>query len=596
MPRSLAPDEDIMTTTGDVQITVADGTAGIVVVPSQSVQVVIGCATAGTVGQVVATRSLSTLTSSFTSGPLPEASGLAIQAGGTVLAIRATTATAGFINGTTQIIPAITATNTSSPIQVTSTAHGLITGDVVTISGVVGQTGANGTFQVTVLTANTFTLNNSTSVGAWVSGGTIAFTGGVVTATGTSAMWFTGAALDYYHPQVTIVAGGTVAVAGITFKISLDAGRTYGPTIALGTALTYAITGTGLTVNFQTGKTLVAGDYVRSSTTGPEPDAAGVAVALAALQASPYAATGWGSIHIVGTFAASDAAAFQASGATSLDSLATGDIYTGAIFSCRDAKPPTAWGGLGETEAAWMAAIELDFISSSCKRLSCSAGHYNMPSAFPTAIASVPRFRRPLSWAYAARQVTIPAQRHAGRVKDGALAQIVVDATSDPSDGFLYHDERINPGLDFKTGGAGRFTSARTRVGLGSSGLGYYIVNPLTLAPLGSDFWMFPYRLVMDVACDIAHGAGQQVVNDDLRANANGTLSDRDALAIKNAVLAALNTGMTNVGMISGCEVAVDQTQNILVTSTVVITIRILARGYALQETVTIGFANQLAA
>jgi hypothetical protein len=585
-----------MTTTGDVEITVADGTAGIVVVPSASVQVVIGCATAGTVGQVVATRSLSTLTSSFTSGPLPEAAALAVQAEGTVLAIRATTATPGFVNGTTQSIPAVSATNTSSPIQVTSTAHGLITGDVVTIAGIVGQTGANGTFQIVVVTANTFTLTGSTSVGAWVSGGMITFTGGVQTGTGTSAMWFTGAALDGYHPQATIVAGGTVATAGITFKLSLDAGRTFGPTIALGTATTYALTGTGLTLNFQTTKTLVAGDYVRSSTTAPAPNAAGIASALASLQASPYALTGWGSIHIVGTFSAADAAAFQTSGSTSLDSLATGEIYTGAIFSCRDAIPPTTWGGLGETEATWMAAIELDFLSTSAKRLSCAAGFYNMATAFPTAIASVPRLRRPLSWAYAARQVAIPAQRHAGRVSDGALAQIVVDAANDPTDGFIYHDERINPGLDWKTGGAGRFTSARTRVGLGSSGLGYYIVNPLTLAPLGTDFWMWPFRAVMDVACDIAHGAGQQVINNDLRANLNGTLSDKDARAIRSGVLSALNAGMTSVAMISGCEVTVDQSQNIITTSTVIITVRILGRAYALEEQVSIGFTNQLAA
>ena len=66
----------------------------------------------------------------------------------------------------------ITGTDTSSPILITSASHGLTTGTRVTITGVVGQTGANGTFVITNVSANTFTLDGSTSVGAWVSGGT----------------------------------------------------------------------------------------------------------------------------------------------------------------------------------------------------------------------------------------------------------------------------------------------------------------------------------------------------------------------------------------------------------------------------------------
>jgi hypothetical protein len=580
------------TTTGDVELTILDGTAGVVIVPAASVQVVIGCATAGTVGAIVATRSLTTLTSSFTSGPLVEAAGLTVQAGGTVLAMRATTATAGSINGTTQVVPAITATDTSSPILVTSTAHGLVTGDVVTITGTVGQTGANGTFKITKVSADTFTLDNSTSAGAWVSGGAITFTGTVQTGTGTSVMTYTGTPVDDLYPMVRTKAGGTVGVAGITIEISFDAGRTFGPTIALGTAIAYTLTGTGLTINFATGKTLIAGDYARCSTTAPMWDAAGLAAAIASLAASPYALTGWGSIHLVGVTTAALAATAQ----TALDTLAGDYLFTGVFASFRDAIAPTAWGGLGETDAVWMASINAAITATSAKRVLATGGHYNMPSAFPTAIASVPRYRRPLAWALAARQVAIPQQRHAGRVKDGALAQIVVDPVNDPLDGFNYHDERTNPGLDFKTGGAGRFTSARTRIGLGSSGGGFFIVNPLTLAPLGSDFWMWPYRAVMDVACGITHQAGQAFVNDDLRTNANGTLSDKDALAIKNATTSALTVGMTNVAMISGVQVAVDQSQNINITGTVVITVTILARGYVLQESVSIGYANQLAA
>ena len=583
-------------TTGDVELTLLDGTAGIVVVPSSRIQVVLGCATAGIVGQIVPTGSLATLASSFTSGPLPEAAALAVQAGGVVLAMRVTTATPGSINGPARTIPAITATNTSSPIQVTAVAHGLATGDVVTIAGTVGQTGANGTFVITVLSADTFTLGGSTSVGAWVSGGTITFTGTVQTGTGTSVMTLSGTPLDDFYPMVRIKAGGTVGTAGITFELSLDAGRNFGPTLALGTAVSYALAGTGLAWNFSTGKTLVAGDYARASTAGPAWNAAGIVAALAALAASPYAQTGWGSIHIVGVSAAADAAAFQTSGATSLDSLATGHIFTGAFLTWRDASPPAAWGGTGETEAAWMSAIEADITATSCRRLLGCAGFYNMPSAYPTAYASTPRARRPLTWAFAARQVGIPPQRHAGRVKDGALAQIVVDPVLDPNDGFIYHDERVNPGLDFKTGGAGRFTSARTRVGLGSSGLGYYVVNPLTLAPLGSDYWMWPYRAVMDVACGVVFQVGQTEINDDLVTQKNGTLPPSTVKELNSAFDGALAREMTSVAMISGATASVSPTANVRATGKVPVTVTISARAYVLEEDISLGFANPLTA
>lgn len=71
----------------------------------------------------------------------------------------------------------ITAATNASPIVVTSAAHGLSTGTRVTVAGVTGNTAANGTFTVTVLDPNTFSLNGSTGNGAYVSGGTWHATG-----------------------------------------------------------------------------------------------------------------------------------------------------------------------------------------------------------------------------------------------------------------------------------------------------------------------------------------------------------------------------------------------------------------------------------
>jgi hypothetical protein len=66
---------------------------------------------------------------------------------------------------------AITGATNASPISITDPAHGYSTGQTVQIAGVGGNTAANGTWVITVVDANTFTLNGSIGNGAYTSGG-----------------------------------------------------------------------------------------------------------------------------------------------------------------------------------------------------------------------------------------------------------------------------------------------------------------------------------------------------------------------------------------------------------------------------------------
>lgn len=66
----------------------------------------------------------------------------------------------------------ITGATNASPIVITSTSHGLTNGTRVTVTGVGGNTAANGTFLVANKTDNTFELAGSTGNGAYTSGGT----------------------------------------------------------------------------------------------------------------------------------------------------------------------------------------------------------------------------------------------------------------------------------------------------------------------------------------------------------------------------------------------------------------------------------------
>lgn len=395
-------------------------------------------------------------------------------------------------------------------------------------------------------------------------------------------------AFDDYNVMLKIITGGTRGTAGITFQLSLDAGRTFGPTIALGTAITYAIANTGITLNFAAG-TFVAGDYLRFTTTAPSWNVAGIQTALVAFGNSAYAIAGVGTMHVVGGSSSTSGAFRGAAGSDAtaiqgyLDTLVTGFSYNRLILSARDALAPTAWGGSGETDATWTGVITTDYSAVSAKRICANGGYYNTQSQIPTAIAGAPKYRRPLAWSLAARQVAIPSQRHAGRVRDGSLSFIVIDPVNDPKDGFVYHDDFATPTLD-----VARFTSARMRKGLP----GYYIVNPKLMSPAGSDFDILPKGLVMDVACTVVHQTGQQEINDDLRTTSAGTLYPPDAITIQNRILSKLKDATVAKSMCSAVGVVVDQTNNVQNTSTVNIAVTVQGKAYVLQEDVTIGFGS----
>lgn len=64
------------------------------------------------------------------------------------------------------------ATNATPIVITTATAHGLVSGVGVTNADILGNTGANGTFVVTVIDSTSFSLTGSVGNGAYSGGGT----------------------------------------------------------------------------------------------------------------------------------------------------------------------------------------------------------------------------------------------------------------------------------------------------------------------------------------------------------------------------------------------------------------------------------------
>lgn len=465
-----------------------------------------------------------------------------------------------------------------------------------TVAVVIGAC-SSGTAAQVVATRNANTLATAVGYGPAVDqaamiiavGGTVLFmksattTPGVAsavtaTAAGTSVVTVTGAPNDAYLCKLVYTAAGTIGTTGIRFKFSVDAGRTYGPEIALGTATTYAVTGTGLTLNFAAGTALLAGTQTFGCTEPLTSDAS-VQACLVALEASPYATTGWGSMRIVGPRVGASASTIQGY----LDTMVTTKTWPRAIIEVRDNLLPTAYGGAGETDAVWAAAIALDYSAVSAKRICAAAGNYNMPSQYPIAAAGTPRMRRNLAFAQVCREVSIRPQNHSGRVSDGALAQIIVDPTNDPSDGFNYHDEFNAPALD-----VARFTSARKRKGKP----GFFVVNPRLMSPGGSVFTLLPLGRVMDIGCSLLYQVNSENINQDVRLNTNGTINEIEAQGIESVVRGVLRDQMLAKSMISDFTYAIDRTNNVRSTSTVNYSATLYSRGYILEIDGTIGFGS----
>ena len=71
----------------------------------------------------------------------------------------------------------VSAASNTSPIVITADDHGFLTGDIVQIAGVAGNTATNGSFVLTYLSANSFGLDNSNGNGAYTSGGVVTHVG-----------------------------------------------------------------------------------------------------------------------------------------------------------------------------------------------------------------------------------------------------------------------------------------------------------------------------------------------------------------------------------------------------------------------------------
>jgi hypothetical protein len=392
--------------------------------------------------------------------------------------------------------------------------------------------------------------------------------------TSTSVVTITGTPNDTYYAGVKVIApaaaSGTIGTAGIQFQVSLDNFRTIYQTVNLGTATTYVIPNTGLTVNFAAG-TLNPSDLFTWISFEPTWSDATVTSALQTLIGVNVPT--YEDILVAGAAASSNASNFD----TNATFLFNQKRFTRILGQARDA----TWGGTStETEVAWMTSIEADYAVFQSSRVGITGGHYN----FISPISSV-QYRRPLLWGAGARDSAVSLEVDLGEVDLGSIPMVL---PSTP-DGFIYHDESVISGLD-----SSRFMSMWSLQGLP----GLYVKNPNLMAQPGSDFKWLQYGHVVDAACVVAYQFFVLQLSKKVRVNAaTGSILAQDANKLQaacNAKLSAALLGKVSpaIGTTPNPSTIVDQTNNILSTQQLNVTISIVPLAYPKVISVTITFLN----
>lgn len=370
----------------------------------------------------------------------------------------------------------------------------------------------------------------------------------VLTTTSTSA-------LDTYSVKVLVVAGGTNPAAGTaTIRVSLDNGLNYGPTVALPTSGAYTVPNTGVVLNFSAA-TLVAADTYTFTTTAPSFSTSEFNTSYDAAVLDQTA--DFFGIGLIGVPADATAAqGFFSAFDTKLAGSATLFRYI--------------WGAM-QSHSASDAQLKTDFASltSTSKRLSVATGTARLQSA-----VGAYQTDRPLLYSMLARAALAPPSEDLGRVASGALLGVTA----------LSRNEALTNTLDDFG-----FCTARTHIGLG----GFYLTNGNLLTDPSSDYQYVQHRRVMDIACKLTRMGMLKFLNDSVRVKtSDGTILEADARRIENYVEGIVRAGTTQLGYASDVSIAVIRTDNILSTSTLRVTIRLIPLGYLKAIDVTIGFFN----
>jgi hypothetical protein len=361
-----------------------------------------------------------------------------------------------------------------------------------------------------------------------------------------------GTPLETYQGRIEFLTAGEIGVDGITYRVSLDGGKTWQSPASLGVATSIVLvdkradettTPTGVTIALTGTETVAVDTAITFRTTAPRVAIADVLAAIDVLAASSFKQRGWKFLHIVGTYSASEMAQVN----TKLLALQASKQWFYAMMSFRDKRPH-------ETEAAWKASIADDRASVNLNRIASYAGYARGVTCPITNRLD----RRPAAWLDAVRRLCVDINVESGRVKDGPLGSEVngnVGGETSSGDVVLYEDgTRVEYDADEdSTLPDVRISTLRTFT---NGGAGVHFTGSMLATGPQSKFTRTRDRELNDEASRALSADGIRQLLDNIRRNPGdypsegvqpgdpGTILEADALTLESEARSAVNARM----------------------------------------------------
>lgn len=389
-----------------------------------------------------------------------------------------------------------------------------------------------------------FTRTGATTVGTAGALDVTGFTGSSV-----PTLAATPAPVDDADVVIEFPVGGTIAAPGIVYRYSLDGGVNFGAKKALLAATNFTIPELGtFQVNLAAG-TIGAGSVLKVRANAPLWNTAEVGTALDALKV--WIGT-FDIIHVVGNV---DASAFDAIELkiAAMAALGKDHPWIGSF------RMPNA----GETEAAYKTAFDTAFSGKSTTYGAVCAGAEDLISS-----VSGRKYRRPFSFAYAAREASVSEEVNTADVNLGAMSGDIRDSAGN----VKHHDESANPGLDDS-----RACVARTW----DDFPGVYVNRPRLLSSETSDFQLMPHRRVMNRGKSSLRAYLQRRLNKPIRVNKlTGFILEEEAQEIEAGANAVLRDSLLQKPKASDAFFVLSRTDLVLSSKTLTGECRIVPLAY----------------
>lgn len=375
------------------------------------------------------------------------------------------------------------------------------------------------------------------------------------------AVTLTGDPRDAYVAQVEITTAGVIGTS--KFKYTLDDGETY--VEGLFTAATYAIPGTGITLNFAAG-TYVLGETYDFTTTAPSYSTSQM---NAALDVAFAADSEFGLVAICGvtggvddTAKATACAAFAAALNTKLEAQVTSRHKpTRGIIEA----PNVADAALVAAFAA-VVAPRVSYVAGFARVQSSLTGRINKANIFRVAVARLGK-----------KPIGKDASQVFAEAGVGALPSALLS---------LERNEAETPALD-----AARAVTARKYAGK----RGFYITDWHLLSETGSDFDLLQKGQIMDEAMRLARPALLDYLSRDLttKADGSGSLTEGQAQAIDEDVDEDVRAGLVP-DHVTNVKIRTNRTNDVIATKILKVKIRVLPKAYPKFIEAEFGFTKQL--